>query len=126
MNPYHNSASSAETGASAQIDQVVVHVTTRRGTHLIVCGLEKRKRDRPQGTVAILEGAKVVASDGKPVGSIERVLAKPDANGPQHYLIAHALLLKERQLIPVEWIDTFGDFEVRLAAGASAGMRVWQ
>jgi len=120
LKPDQNSDLTRDTPQAERIDQLVIHVKTRRATHIVVCGLAAAKLDRRRGTVAIMEGTSVISSDGKPVGSIERVLAKPDANGPKDYLIAQSLLLKEKQLIPVEWIDSFENAQVRLAPGARA------
>lgn len=117
MNATRNPVLSPETSPAKQIDQVVVHVKTRRVTHLFVCGVAGFKPGESLDTLAIMEGAKVVTNDGKTIGSVERVVAKRDKNGPKDYLIAKALVLKEKQLIPVEWIDSFGDSEVQLAYG---------
>ena len=117
MNTTRNPVLSPETSSTKRIDQVVVHVKTRRVTHLFVCGVAGFKPDESPDTLAIMEGAKVVTNEGKTIGSVERVVAKRDKNGPKDYLIAKALLLKEKQLIPIEWIDSFGDSEVRLARG---------
>ena len=108
---------SPEQSTAEKIDQVVIHFKTRRVTHLIVCGVAVSKPEEAPGTFAIMQGARVVTNDGKPIWSVERVVAKRDKNGPKNYLIAKALLLKEKRLIPVEWIDSFGDSEVRLAGG---------
>jgi uncharacterized protein YrrD len=94
-----------------------------RGTHIFVCGLAAADLDSSRGTVAIMEGAKVIANDGKQIGKVERVIAKPAPNGPNDYLIAQALLLNEKQMLQVEWIDSLGSDAVRLAVGAPAAMK---
>lgn len=72
----------------------------------------------PAGTVAVREGAKVITRDGKHIGNVEQVLTSPKADRATHFMISKGLLLKERKLVPVEWIGSLGEDEVRLAVGA--------
>ncbi len=100
------------------IDQLVIQVKSKPVTHIVIQHVAEALVNRGHGTVAILEGAKVVTSDGTPVGYIDQILAQPEENGPQHYLVASGLLLRERKLVPIEWIHSFGQDEVRLTVGA--------
>ena len=68
----------------------------------------------PDGTVAMKEGAHVITSDGKQVGSVERVFADPAADQVTHLLISNGLLTREMKLIPVKWVVTFGEGSVHL------------
>lgn len=72
----------------------------------------------PEGAVAVKEGAKVITRDGKHIGNVEQVLTSPQTDQATHFLISKGLLLKETKLVPVEWIDSLGADEVRLAMGA--------
>lgn len=72
----------------------------------------------PEGTVAVKEGAKVITRDGKRIGNVEQVLASPAATQATHLLISKGLLLKEKKIVPVEWIESFGEDKVRLAVGS--------
>lgn len=68
----------------------------------------------PDGTVAMKEGAHVITSEGKQVGSVESVLADPTADQVTHLLVSNGLLSKESKLIPVKWIVTFGEETIHL------------
>lgn len=96
------------------IDQLVIQVKSNPVTHIVIQHVAETLVNRSHGTVAILEGTKVVTRDGIPVGYIDQVLAQPEENGPKHYLVASGLLLREKKLVPIEWIHTFGQDEVRL------------
>jgi uncharacterized protein YrrD len=72
----------------------------------------------PEGTVALEEGARVESADGKQVGSIEQLIVEPENNYVTHLVISAGLLFKERKLIPVNWISTIGEQEVRLSVNA--------
>jgi uncharacterized protein YrrD len=72
----------------------------------------------PEGTIAVEEGAKVVTSDNKSIGNVEQVLTDPATNRATHFLVSHGLLHKEKKLLPVEWIASFGESELRLAVGS--------
>jgi uncharacterized protein YrrD len=77
-------------------------------------------RNIPEGTVALKEGAKVVSSDGKHVGSVERVIYTPDMDQVTHLLISKGMLSKETKLIPMEWVTTMTDDEVYLGVEEQA------
>ena len=68
----------------------------------------------PEGTVAMKEGAKVVSADGKLVGVVERVLAEPTAEQITNLLVSKGLLVKNAKLIPIQWVMSMGEDEVRL------------
>jgi uncharacterized protein YrrD len=72
----------------------------------------------PDGTVALEEGARVESADNKQVGTIEQLIVEPENNHVTHLVISAGLLFKERKLIPVNWISTIGEQEVRLSVNA--------
>jgi uncharacterized protein YrrD len=72
----------------------------------------------PDGTVALEEGARVESADNKLVGTIEQLIVEPENNHVTHMVISAGLLFKERKLIPVNWISTIGEKEVRLSVNA--------
>lgn len=121
MQPNQNSSPiTPDAEEDRRIDQLVIRLKANRITHIVIRQVAETLVNRNKGTVAIMEGARVVTSDGEEIGNIERVLARPEADGPTHYLIAQGLLLKQKKLVPVEWINSFGQDEVRLAVGARA------
>ena len=68
----------------------------------------------PQGTVALKEGATVVAADGKHVGHVEKVITDVEADRATQLLISKGLLAKERRLIPISWVSIMSEDEVHL------------
>ena len=115
---------SADTKEDRRVDRVVVHLNMKRATQIVVCNIAETRLNRTEGTVTIMEGARVVTSDGKSIGTVEGVLAKPETNGPTDYWIASGLLLNEKRRVPVEWIESLGHDEVRLAVGSSASAKI--
>ena len=71
-------------------------------------------RNIPEGTVAVKEGARVIAVGGKYIGTVEGVLADPRADQVTHLQISNGLLSKETILIPIHWVKSLGEDEVHL------------
>src|SRR5262249_11949871 len=68
----------------------------------------------PEGTVAMKEGAKVISSEGKHVGNVERVIVDSSVDQITHLLISRGLLMKESKLIPMKWVMSLGEDKVHL------------
>ena len=64
--------------------------------------------------VALAEGAKVLAEDGKHLGNIETLITDPNER-VTHLVISSGLLTKERKIIPSHWLSAVDDDEVRLS-----------
>jgi uncharacterized protein YrrD len=77
------------------------------------------RRNIPEGTVPLKEGAHVIASDDGHVGDIERVFADPTEDRATHLLISKGLFLKERKVVPTSWIARVSEEEVHLAVGSN-------
>lgn len=78
--------------------------------------VEKREDENiPRGTVAVQEGAKVLTSDSKHIGDVEKVFVDPESTKATHFLIGKGLLIKEQKLIPVDWVKTYTEKEVYLS-----------
>jgi uncharacterized protein YrrD len=73
----------------------------------------------PEGEVALEEGAKVISADGEQVGNVEKVLTDAQADRATNFVVSEGLLLKERKLIPVAWVDRVYEDEVHLAVGST-------
>ncbi len=71
----------------------------------------------PEGTIPLDEGAKVLSSDGKHVGDIERVYVDDQEQRVTHLLISKGLISKSHKLIPSMWVERVGDEEVQLSVG---------
>jgi hypothetical protein len=78
----------------------------------------------PDDTVALKEGARVIASDNKEVGHVAQVLTGIPAYQVAHFLIVKGLLIKEYRLIPVGWVKHLTDDEVQLAVDSDAVERL--
>ncbi len=78
----------------------------------------------PDNTVALKEGAKVIASDNKEVGHVARILTGTPTDHVTHFLIEKGLLVKEHRLIPVKWVQRLADDEVDLAVDVSTVERL--
>jgi uncharacterized protein YrrD len=78
----------------------------------------------PANTVPLKEGAKVVSSDGKHTGNIERLLVEPGANKVTHFVITEGTLFKDRKLIPANWIKSVSEEEVDLTVSSDILNRV--
>jgi uncharacterized protein YrrD len=72
----------------------------------------------PEGTVAVREGAPVYSNDDHEVGSVERIFVSDQNNRVTHFVISKGLLLKERKLIPVQWISEVYEDRIDLAVSA--------
>jgi uncharacterized protein YrrD len=75
-------------------------------------------QQNPEGTVALEEGAKVISSDGKRIGDIERIFTDPLADRATHLLISGGLILKHKKLIPTRWMTNVLEKEVHLSVDA--------
>jgi uncharacterized protein YrrD len=73
----------------------------------------------PAGTVALKEGAKVISLEGRHMGNIERMLTGPHGEHVTHFVISKGLLLKERKLVPLRWVNSIGEEAVHLLVEAN-------
>lgn len=80
--------------------------------------LVETRRNIPDQTVALKEGAKVISVDGKHIGDIERVFVDPDTDRIRTFLVSKGFFLKEHMFIPVEWVADLSEKEIRLAVGS--------
>jgi uncharacterized protein YrrD len=73
----------------------------------------------PEGSVAIKAGTLVISSDGQPMGHVAKVLTDFSENRVTHFLLASDLELLGQKLIPVDWIDQWGEDELRWLVGST-------
>lgn len=69
----------------------------------------------PDGTVALEEGADVIAADDERVGSVDAVLTEPEADRATHLVVSEGVLFADRKLVPMQWVDLVLENEVHLA-----------
>jgi sporulation protein YlmC with PRC-barrel domain len=72
----------------------------------------------PEHTVAVIEGARVVTSDGKDVGHVEQVFTDSATNRATYFIIAHGFISKTKKSIPTTWISKMAENEIQLSVGA--------
>lgn len=80
--------------------------------------VQKAEDDAPQDIVALKEGARVVSSDSKHVGNVEKLLLDARNNKTTHLLITKGLFFKNTKLVPMDWVDQIDEDEVRLLMSA--------
>jgi uncharacterized protein YrrD len=73
------------------------------------------RRNIPDGAVSLKEGANVISSDGKHVGDVERLFLETGSNRATHFLISQGLLFKDQKLVPIDWVKSMEEDQVRLA-----------
>lgn len=76
------------------------------------------RRNIPEDTVALKEGADVISSDGEHVGDIERLMIEPETKETTHFLISQGMLFKDRKLVPAHWVKSVEEEKVYLAVPA--------
>jgi uncharacterized protein YrrD len=76
------------------------------------------ERNIPEKTVALKEGAEVISADDEHVGDVELVLTEPEADQVTHFVISQGLLLKERKLIPYQWVNRIDEERVYLVVSS--------
>lgn len=76
--------------------------------------LTETQQNIPPHTVPLEESTNVMSSDGEHVGDVERLLVDASSNKATHFVISQGLLFKDRKLVPVSWIDSVTDNEVKL------------
>ncbi len=77
-------------------------------------------RNIPEGTVAMKEGSRVITTEGKHAGNVERILADDRAEQVTHLLISKGLLFKHKKLIPIKWVSMVGEEEIHLRVKQAA------
>lgn len=86
--------------------------------------VEETHLNIPDNTVALKQGAKVIARENKVVGRVSRILTSTPTDRVTHFLIEKGLLVKEHRLIPVKWVNRLTDDEVNLTVDVSAVERL--
>ncbi len=75
---------------------------------------ESIRRDQ----VALKEGARVFDKDGHHVGDVAEIVTEPQSDLISHISISRGVLLKRETLIPSNWVQEFGQEEIRLSVGS--------
>ena len=67
--------------------------------------VDETKENIPPDDYALKEGARVLSHDEKHVGNVDKLILNPADNKVTHMVVSRGLLLKERKVVPVDWID---------------------
>ena len=79
---------------------------------------ERIERNIPQGSVAVPGGTEVQDLHGEHAGRVDEVITDPTSGDITHLVIqAGHLWGKQRKAIPINWVATFGEEQVKLAVG---------
>lgn len=74
----------------------------------------------PEGTIPMKFGAKVTSADAEDMGNVDRVLAEPFMAKITHLYVSKGLLIKEADLIPIEWVLRIGEDMIHLRLNKDA------
>ena len=69
----------------------------------------------PDTTVALKEGARVLAEDGVNVGNVVRIMADEATGRATHFLISKG---KDQKAVPADWLGEVQEKEVKLLVGS--------
>lgn len=75
---------------------------------------KEKKRNIPDDTVALEEGASVTDTAGSHLGQIQAVFTEKENLTVTHILVVSGLIKKEPTLIPVNWIKQISEDSVQL------------
>ncbi len=77
--------------------------------------------------IVLKKGGKVIASDGKHVGYVERWFLEADSDKVSHLLVSHRLL-PDRKLVPAAWLKSVDEHSVHLTvpSGVVEGLRPYE
>ena len=77
------------------------------------------ERNIPEDTVALRVGARVVGADGEAVGQIHQVFTRPASDQVSSFVVSRGVLVKEYRSVPVSWVKSVTDEEVRVDVPAA-------
>jgi uncharacterized protein YrrD len=81
--------------------------------------VEEIRLNIPAATIAFKEGASVITRDEQNAGSVVEILTDPQTKHMTHFVLAKGLVVREKKLIPVDWIESLAEDQVRLAVNLS-------
>ena len=104
----------ASTGAGPVVSQPLAGMPGAVVTESRPKYVKQVEQHIPEGTVALKEGAPVVATDGKHMGHVEKVITEVEADRATYMLVSKGLLAKAHKLVPMEWVGLIDEDEVHL------------
>ena len=100
-----------------KIDQENGGAELMSGTRMTTT-LPESRLNIPDETVVVSEGARVMSADDQRVGSLEEVQTEPEADRATHFVVTDGFWNKNRKRVPVAWVETILDDEIRLTVNA--------
>jgi sporulation protein YlmC with PRC-barrel domain len=86
--------------------------------------LRQTEENIPDGTVAMKEGARVISSDSRHIGNVEKVFVDPQSRRATHFLVSKGILFKEQKLVPIDWVDQVDEDSVYLVVDKALAERL--
>lgn len=75
----------------------------------------KVEENIPEDSVAIQDGADVIGMEGEKVGEVEEVFIDPELDQANYILVSKGFILKERKLVPMDWVQELKEGKIHLA-----------
>lgn len=76
---------------------------------------KKEIKNIPHDVQPIQEGAKVVTLKGHHIGDVERLILDHQTDNATHLIISEGVLLVEKKVVPVSWINEYDEESIHLA-----------
>ena len=77
--------------------------------------VKKEIKNIPHDVQPIQKGAKVVTLDGHHIGDVERLILDHQTDNATHLIISEGVLLVEKKVVPVSWINEYKEESIHLA-----------
>jgi uncharacterized protein YrrD len=73
------------------------------------------EQNLPAELVPLRDGAMVTDVAGKEVGHVEKTIAGDEQEKVTHFIVGWGILSRNRKLVPIHWVESVSEDEVRLA-----------
>ena len=81
--------------------------------------INRMVRNIPIESIALKEGAKVITSDDRHAGNVDRLITQvEEEHRISHLVVSQGLVLRKWSLVPADWISNLQDSEIDLAVDA--------
>lgn len=70
------------------------------------------------GDLELVPGSRVISQDGVELGNVERIITRSEDGKAVFFVLKRGLLVRERKLVPCNWVDEARGKEVRLGVRA--------
>lgn len=100
---------SFSTAGQPDVGQTTVRATSDYGM------VAQVKQNIPDGTIAMDENPRIISLEGIHVGNVERILADPSDDHVTHLVVSNGLFVKEKKLIPIQWVAEIGIEHIHLS-----------